>query len=126
MRGCQLSEAPRRERSVVVGDARVGVLVVQRQRKRRASVVSQVVGDQVRKDRVSLHGIFGGVQVLEKRQAKTRTYLIADGQKQQPPQSLRSCRIVAGTGSRRRKSRSVSPRAFRCQKDRRVGLLGMP
>ena len=96
----------------MVGDARVGVPMVQRQRKRRACVVSEVVGDQVRKNRVALHGIFGGVEVLKKRQAKTRTHFVTDGQKQQTAAVLSKLSHGCGYGSRRREEQVGLPLAL--------------
>ena len=96
----------------MVGDAGVGVPVVQRQREGRASVVPQVVGDQVREDRVALHGIFGGVKVLKKRQAKTRTHFITDGQKQQTAAVLTKLSHGCGDGSCRREEQVGLPLAL--------------
>ena len=85
--GCQLSEAPRGEGSIVVGDAGVGVTVIQRERERRAGVVSKVVGDEMSEHRVALHGIFGGVEVLKERRPKQAPTSSPMAKNSNPPQS---------------------------------------
>ena len=81
-------EPPGGQRTVVVGDARVRLSVVQGEREGGPGIVTQIVGHEVVEDRVPLNGIGGRVKVLEKGETKAFAHFVADRKEEQTPAIL--------------------------------------
>ena len=113
----QFSEAARGQGTVPVGDASEGVTVVDGQREGRACIVLEIVGSEGVQHRMLFHQSGLGVQILEVRQPKRFTDLVADGQKQQATAFLPKTahgRRVRGHGG---KKKVGFPFAVFCVKD---------
>ena len=72
----------------MVGDTGVRFPVVDGEGEGRASIVAEVVRDEVIEHWVSFNGIGGRVQVLQEREPKALADLVADGEEEQTPTVL--------------------------------------
>ena len=67
----------------MVGNTGVRFSVVDGERERRASIVTEVIRDEVIEHRVSFNSILCGVQVLQERESKALADLVPDGEEEQ-------------------------------------------
>ena len=81
--GRQLSKTPCGQRTVVVGDTGVSLAVIDGERKSRASIVAEIVRDEMVQHRTSFNSIRRGVEVLKEREPKTLTHFVPNGEEQQ-------------------------------------------